>query len=99
MTTANVAPFELPEMWMELKDLELLIEQMGIKRVSARELAKAAGWKSHTYMQRILRGEVKTLKVDPALRIAHRLGVLPHRLFELRVSDEDAHPVREKVLA
>lgn len=95
--TTTTATLHLPEIWMELKDLDFLKELMDLRGVSARELSRAAGWKSHTYMQRIIRGEVKTLKTDPALRIAHRLGVLPHRLFDLKVSDESARSVPQKV--
>lgn len=81
---------------MELKDRELLIEQMEEHNVSARELARFAGWRSHTYLQRLIRGEVNTLKTDPAIRIAYRLGVPVHRLFKTRLSDERAHYVRKK---
>lgn len=92
MTTTKT--FELPEMWMELKDLELLQELMEEHRISARELSRFAGWRSHTYLQRILRGEVNTLKTDPAIRIAYRLQVPVHRLFRTRVSGESAQPGR-----
>lgn len=75
---------------MELKDLELLRELMEEQKVSARELSRFAGWKSHTYLQRILRGDVNTMKTDPAIRIAYRLGTPVHRLFRTRVSGESA---------
>jgi transcriptional regulator with XRE-family HTH domain len=85
MTTTK-SPFELPEMWMELKDRELLLELIEEQGISRRELARFAGWKSHTYLQRLLRGEVSTLSTDPAIRIAYRLQVPVHRLFRTRVS-------------
>lgn len=78
---------------MVLKDRKQLAKLMVIQGVSGRQLAKAAGWKSHTYLQRLLRGEVKTLDTDPALRIAHKLGVGVDDLFLLRVSS-DAGQVR-----
>lgn len=85
---------------MELKDRELLKELMETQGVSARELAKFAGWKSHSYMNRLLKpvsqGGVDTLKTDPAIRIAYRLGTPVHRLFVTRTSAESAQSVRGK---
>lgn len=94
--TTQQNPFQLPEMWMELKDLELLKELMEEQGVSGRELSRFAGWKSHTYLQRILRGQETTLKTDPAIRIAYRLGTPVHRLFRTRVSGESAQSDRKE---
>lgn len=87
---------------MELKDRELLRElieeQMsrGTLR-SKRELAQFAGWKSHTYLQRLLKDDgPKTLETDPAIRIAYRLGVPVHRLFVTRASIDSAQIVGKK---
>jgi transcriptional regulator with XRE-family HTH domain len=71
---------------MQLHDLVLLLKLLAIQKVSGRELAEVAGWTSHTYMQRLLRGEVNTLKPEPAARIAHHLGVPLESLFVPRVS-------------
>jgi transcriptional regulator with XRE-family HTH domain len=60
---------------------------MIVQDVSQRELARAAGYKSHSYLGRLLRGEVKTLEPDAALRIAHHLGLPVDDLFLTRVSD------------
>lgn len=92
MDTSNI--HYLPEIWMELKDRELLVELMEIQRVSARELAKVAGWKSHSYMNRLISGAAKTLKSEPALRIAYHLQVPAHRLFVTRVSGDAAQTDR-----
>lgn len=73
---------------MELIDPKKLRKLMVIQDVSQRELAQAAGYTSHSYLGRILRGEVKTLRTDPALRIAHHLGVGVDDLFLSRVSTE-----------
>ena len=81
---------------MELKDRDLLTELMEEQKVSARELARFAGWKSHTYLQRLIRGEVDTLKTDPAIRIAYRLGTPVHRLFRTRSSSERAQVEPQK---
>lgn len=98
MSTTQNNPFEPLEFWMELKDRELLLELMETQKVSARELAKFAGWKSHSYMNRLLKpvsmGGVDTLKTDPAIRIAYRLGTPVHRLFRTRSSAESAQNVR-----
>lgn len=73
---------------MILKDPKQLAKLMVIQGVSARQMAKVAGWKSHTYMQRLLRGEAKTLEVEPAVRIANALGVGVDDLFLARVSSD-----------
>lgn len=72
---------------MELRDLNLLKSLMrNHDNMSGRQLAQIAGYRSHTYMQRILRGEVKTLETDPALLIAHHFRVPVDLLFLTRVS-------------
>lgn len=79
---------------MELRDLKRLKTLMVIQGVSQRQLAIAAGYRSHAYMGRILRGEVKTLDAAPALRIAHFFGVGTDDLFLTRVSNRSAHSVK-----
>lgn len=79
---------------MVLLDRKRLAKLMVIQGVSARQLAKAAGWKSHSYMNRLLSGQVKTLATDPALRIAHYLGVGVDDLFLVRVSDDAGQNIR-----
>ena len=83
---------------MELIDPKKLRKLMVIQDVSQRELALAAGYKTHSYLGRILRGEVKTLTTDPALRIAHYLGVGVEDLFLTRVSTETESTVQKKVV-
>lgn len=72
---------------MELRDRKKLARLMVVQEVSQRELAAAAGWKSHSYLGRLMRGDVKTLETDPALRIAHYLQVGVEDLFLTRVDD------------
>lgn len=74
-------PTPLGEVWMILKDPKQLAKLMAIQGVSNRKLAKVAGWDSHTYVNRLLKGEARTLRVDPAVRIAHYLGVGTDDLF------------------
>lgn len=50
---------------MELIDRDKLARRMKQMGVSQRELARAAGWKSHSYMRRLLNGEARTLTTDP----------------------------------
>jgi len=81
---------------MILKDRKQLASVMIVQGVSQRELAKAAGWKSHSYLGRLLRGDVKTLDGDAALRIAHRLGLPVDHLFLTRVSSGTGRNVQAK---
>lgn len=80
---------------MILKDPKLLLSIMLVQDVSQRELARAVGWKSHSYLGRLLRGEVKTLDGDAALRIAHRLGLPVDSLFLTRVTGKSGREGRD----
>ena len=71
---------------MILKDRKLLAKLMAIQDISQRQLAIKAGWKSHSYLGRLLKGTVKTLEPEPALRIAKHLGVGVDDLFLVRMS-------------
>lgn len=66
---------------MLLKDRKQLAKLMVIQGVSQRQLAEAAGWRSHSYLGRLLRGEVKSLDTEAAARIALTLGVGVDDLF------------------
>lgn len=90
---------QLGELYMILKDRKQLASVMIVQGVSQRELAKAAGWKSHSYLGRLLRGDAKTLDPDAALRIAHRLGLPVDLLFLTRVSNKSGHHVQQKSAA
>lgn len=46
---------------MEVRDVKKLQRLMIVQDVSQRQLAVVAGYKTHTYMGKILRGEAKTL--------------------------------------
>lgn len=71
---------------MILQYPQKLAKLMVIQDVSHRKLAVAAGWKSHSYVSRLLRGEARTLDVEPALRIAAFLGVGVDDLFLTKVT-------------
>ena len=71
---------------MQVIDPKRISKLMAIQDVSQRTLATQAGFKSHAYMGRILRGEVKTIDPDRAVRIAAYFGVGMDDLFLPRVS-------------
>jgi transcriptional regulator with XRE-family HTH domain len=73
---------------MEVKDHKLLARLVAIQDISTRELARDAGWRSHSYLQRLIRGEVHTLRPDPAILIAQRLQVPVESLFLARTSTD-----------
>ena len=79
---------------MFLKDRKQLAKLMAIQGVSNRQLAKAAGWSSHSYMNRLILGKVKSLDTDPALRIAHYLGVGVDDLFMVRMSTDSGRSAK-----
>lgn len=86
----------LPGIWMKLIDAKRLRKLMVIQGVSARKLAKAAGWESHSYMNRLLseKDPTNTLAVEPAVRIAAYLGVGVDDLFLPRVSSDGAENLK-----
>jgi transcriptional regulator with XRE-family HTH domain len=80
------------EVWMRLTNRKMLAKLMTIQGVSQRDLAAAAGWQAHSYLGRLLRGEVDTLDVEPAVRIAEYLQVGVDDLFVPRSSSTSRHP-------
>lgn len=81
---------------MLLKDRKQLAKLMVIQGVSARQLARVAGWKSHSYMNRLLAGDVRTLNTEPALRIAHHLRVGVDDLFLTRISSDADNNLQQR---
>jgi transcriptional regulator with XRE-family HTH domain len=82
--------------YMHLIDRKRLARLMVIQGVSGRELARAAGWGSHTYLQRLLRGTENTLAPEPAVKIATYLGVDVADLFVPRVSTGGSHTAQQR---
>lgn len=80
---------------MVLIDRTKLRKLMLIQGVTQRQVAQAAGWKSHSYLGRLMRGEVNTLEPTAALRIARFLGCPIDDLFVTRVSN-DARRIVER---
>ncbi|MCA0435463.1 MAG: helix-turn-helix domain-containing protein [Austwickia sp.] len=81
--TANI---EMGAVWMILVDRKRLLRLMAIQGVSQRQLAKAAGWRSHAYLGRLMRGQANTLEPEPAVRIAAALQVGTDDLFMARTT-------------
>lgn len=86
---------EVGELYMILKDRKKLASILIVQDISQRELARAAGWKSHSYMQRLLKGEARTVDAEAAVRISHRLGLPLEHLFLTVVSEKSGHEVQE----
>lgn len=82
--------FELPELWMEVKDSEFLRELIDDSPYTVRELATRLGWKSHGHLTALRAGRAHSLKPEPALRLAKLLNVRVDRLFVTRVSGDAA---------
>jgi transcriptional regulator with XRE-family HTH domain len=75
---------------VRLHNLKGLRTLMVVRDVSQRRLARAAGYRSHAYLGRLLRGQVDTLEPEAALRIARFLQVDASFLFAPRVSIDAA---------
>lgn len=68
---------------MKVIDPKKIKKLMVIQGVTQRQLAEAAWGKgaSHSYLGRILRGEIGSIKTEPAVRIAEFFGVGVDDLF------------------
>ena len=84
------------EVWMLVTDegRKRLAKLMVIQDMSHRDLADAAGLASHSYIGRIVRGQVRTLKPETAARIAVALGVGMDDIFVPRASSDAVRPVQ-----
>lgn len=74
------------EVYMLLKDRKRLARLIEIQEVSKRQVARAAGWRSHTYLLRLLSGEARTVEPEHAVKIATFLGVDTQDLFLPKVT-------------
>lgn len=81
---------------MQVIDPRKIRKLMLIQDVSQRELSKAVGWDSHTYLGRILSGEIKTVTPEKAARIAHYFQVGIDDLFVTRASTDAGHDVKRR---
>lgn len=84
---------------MIVKDAELIRRLMASHRpqpITARQLSRDLGFSSHSYMNRILAGSVRTVTPESAMKIAYLLGVPVDVLFATKASSETPHSVRQK---
>lgn len=81
---------------MRVKDPKQILKLMAIQDVSARTLAREVGYASHSYVQRILRGEITTVTPERAARIARYFGVGVDDLFVARLSTDTRQTVQRK---
>ena len=79
---------------MRVIDHKRLAKLMLIQDVSDRDLAAAAGYKSHSFITRLRRGFVKSLRVEPACAIADHLEVGVDDLFMVSAPTERAEVER-----
>lgn len=85
---------------MLVKDGEVLGAMIKAKKFTRRGFADKLGWKSHTYLQRLIRGEVRSVTPDTAALISHFLDLDIDVLFDTKVStirglDVDANRPRK----
>lgn len=86
MTTRHVAPLLRREVWMRIKDHKKLASIVIVQEKTQREVSEFVGWKSHSYLNRILRGEIKTITTDKAALLAKCLGMPMDDLFLTELS-------------
>jgi transcriptional regulator with XRE-family HTH domain len=80
---------------MLLKDRKLLARLMAIQGWSARTLATESGFRSHTYVLRLLRGDARSCTAERAVAIAANLQVPLDSLFMANVSTSAGQVVQQ----
>ena len=78
----------ITELYMLVKDADLIRRLMESKKVSARQISRDMGWTSHSYLNRILAGKVRSVSPDAAVKLAYLLQVPVDLIFVPRVSGE-----------
>lgn len=81
---------------MRVIDPKKIQKLMVIQDVSARTLADEVGYQSHSYITRILRGEIRTVTPERAARIARYFGVGVDDLFVPRLSSDAGLSVQRR---
>lgn len=77
------------EVWMKVKNPKTIAKLMAIQGVSQRAMAARIGYKSHTHLRRILKGDIGTVTTEKAALIANVLGVGVDDLFLVRTSNDN----------
>lgn len=81
---------------MQVKDRKKIARLMVIQEATQEDVQRAAGWKSHSIVGRILRGEVTTVTPERAVAIADFFQVPLDDLFITRVSTPASQSVPSK---
>lgn len=76
---------------MQVIDPKKIRRLMVVQEVSQRQLALMLGWKAHSYLGRIINGQITTVDPETATRIAVALGVTMDDLFLPRASTVTVH--------
>lgn len=84
------------EVYMLLTDRKRLARLIVIQEVSKRSVARAAGWKSHSYLLRLLAGTATTVEPEHAVRIATYLGVDVSDLFTPKTASVTGQIAKQK---
>jgi transcriptional regulator with XRE-family HTH domain len=87
----------VPEIYMRVIDPKRIKKLMAIQDVSARTLATEVGYSSHSYINRILSGDIQTVTPERAARIARYFGVGVDDLFVTRLSTDAGRTDKQKV--
>lgn len=78
---------------MIVRDHRKLARLAVIQGLSHRQIAEAVGWSAHSYVGRIMRGEVHTIDPEAAVRMAHLFQVAVDDLFLTRSSRNSGRTV------
>lgn len=82
------------EVWMLLKDRRLLGRLIALQGWSIRELSRESGFKSHTYLLRLISGQATSCTAERAVAIAAQLNVPLDTLFLTRLSTDPGRSVK-----
>lgn len=81
-----------------IKDSALIGTLMKARGLTSRDVAAEMGWgSSHSYVNRIRSGQVKTISDDTARELARVLKVAPSLLFMSKPSSESGRNTRRSV--
>lgn len=84
------------ELWMIVKDPEAVKRVVAAAGLTHREIADACGWKSHTIVGRIVRGELRTVEPRKARLFEEALKVPNGYLFATKVTRKSGRPASSK---
>lgn len=85
---SNRAPGEI---WMVLKDRKMLGRLIVLQDWTIRGLARESGFQSHSYLNRLVLGQVKTCSAERAVAICANLQVPVDSLFLTKMSTDSEH--------